>query len=246
LLNIRLLPSGEQAMVIEFGDKIDREINIKVHRLSKLLADLKDDRIIEIVPTYRSLLVQFDLTRINREELAGIVHKSLDSIKDGEEDSSPKKIVYVPVCYGGEFGPDMDFVMEHTRLPAEEIIAIHTGTAYLVYMLGFTAGFPYLGGMSEKIATPRLKTPRTKIPAGSVGIAGSQTGLYPIESPGGWQLIGRTPIKAFSPKSENPFLFAAGDYLQFRAVSRNEYDQIAQQVESGKYTAETGIVEKGR
>jgi inhibitor of KinA len=113
-------------------------------------------------------------------------------------------------------------------------------------MLGFTAGFPYLGGMSEKIATPRLKTPRTKIPAGSVGIAGSQTGLYPIESPGGWQLIGRTPIKAFSPQSENPFMFAAGDYLQFRAVSRNEYDQIAQQVASGKYTAETGVVEKGR
>ena len=245
-MNIRLLPSGEQAMVIEFGDKIDQEINIKVHRFAKLLADLKDDRIIEIVPTYRSLLVQFDLARIKREELADIVHKSLASMKDGEEDSSPRKIVYVPVCYGGEFGPDMNFVMEHTKLPAEEIIAIHTGTPYLVYMLGFTAGFPYLGGMSEKIATPRLKTPRTKIPAGSVGIAGSQTGLYPIESPGGWQLIGRTPIKAFSPQSENPFMFAAGDYLQFRAVSRNEYDQIAQQVASGKYTAETGVVEKGR
>jgi inhibitor of KinA len=245
-LGIRLLPSGEQAMVIEFGDKIDREINIKVHRLTKLLAGLKDDRIIEIVPTYRSLLVQFDLARIKREELADIVQKSLASMKDGEEDSSPKKIVYVPVCYGGEFGPDMNFVMEHTKLSAEEVIAIHTETAYLVYMLGFTAGFPYLGGMSEKIATPRLKTPRTKIPAGSVGIAGSQTGLYPIESPGGWQLIGRTPIKAFSPRAENPFLFAAGDYLQFRVVSRSEYDQIAQQVESGSYTAETGIVEKGR
>ena len=242
-MNIRLLPSGEQVMVIEFGDKIDREINIKVHHLSKLLAGLKDDRIIEIVPTYRSLLVHFDLTRIKREELAEIVHKLMGTMKEGEEDSSPRKIVYVPVCYGGEFGPDMNFVMEHTKLPAEEIIAIHTGTPYLVYMLGFTAGFPYLGGMSEKIATPRLKTPRTKIPAGSVGIAASQTGLYPIESPGGWQLIGRTPIKAFSPQSQNPFLFAAGDYLQFRAVNRDEYDQILKRVESGNYTAETGVME---
>ena len=232
-------------MLIEFGNTIDQGINTRVHRAAKLLAGLNDGRIIEIVPTYRSLLVQFDLARMTRRELTDIVNKSLASLKDDEEDTSPKKIVYVPVCYGGDFGPDMDFVVEHTGLPAEEVIAVHTGTPYLVYMLGFTAGFPYLGGMPEKIATPRLKTPRTRIPAGSVGIAGSQTGFYPIESPGGWQLIGRTPIKAFSPNSENPFLFAAGDYLKFRAISRSEYDSIALQVESGSYAVETGIFEKG-
>ena len=244
-MNIRFLLSGEQAMVIEFGNTIDQAINARVHRLAKLLAGLNDDRIIEIVPTYRSLFVQFDPACISRQQLTDMVNKLLASMKDDEEDSSPKKVVYVPVCYDADFGPDMAFVVEHTKLPAEEVIAIHTGTAYQVYMIGFTAGFPYLGSMPEKIAVPRLKTPRTKIPAGSVGIAGSQTGFYPIESPGGWQLIGRTPIKAFSPDSQNPFLFAAGDYLQFRAVSRSEYDDIAKQVTRGEYVAETGVLKKG-
>jgi inhibitor of KinA len=149
----------------------------------------------------------------------------------------------VPTLYGGEYGPDIEFVATHNNITPEEVIEIHTATPYLVYMLGFTAGFPYLGGMSEKIATPRLKTPRTRIPAGSVGIAASQTGLYPIESPGGWQLIGRTPIKAFSPQSENPFLFAAGDYLKFRAIEQDEYDKIKELSEKGEYVAETSIME---
>lgn len=242
-MDIRILPSGEQAMVIEFGNTINKEINLKVHRLTKQLADLNDDRIIEIVPTYRSLLVHFDPARLERRQLSDIVQNSLAALKDAAEEVSPRRIVSVPTCYEGEFAPDMDFVASHNQLTPAEVITIHTATPYLVYMLGFTAGFPYLGGMSEKIATPRLKTPRTRIPAGSVGIAGSQTGFYPIESPGGWQVIGRTPIKAFSPHAANPFLFAAGDYLKFRAIDRDEYDHIAAQVESGAYTAETSILE---
>ena len=155
------------------------------------------------------------------------------------------KVVYIPVCYGGEFGPDLDFVAEHNGLSVDEVVQIHTSTPYLIYMLGFTPGFPYLGGMSERLATPRLEKPRTKIPAGSVGIAGSQTGFYPIESPGGWRLIGSTPIKAFNFVIENPFLFDAGNYLHFVSVSSAEYYTIKQDVENGNYHPVTGILGGG-
>ena len=125
------------------------------------------------------------------------------------------------------------------------MVKIHTSKPYLVYMLGFTPGFPYLGGMDERIATPRLTKPRTRIPAGSVGIAGSQTGFYPLETPGGWQLIGRTPVKAFDPAAKTPFLLEAGVYLQFQAVSRAEYEELAETVAAGRYEVRRDRVSLG-
>jgi inhibitor of KinA len=154
-------------------------------------------------------------------------------------------VVSIPVCYGGAFGPDLDFVAGHNKLSVQEVIDIHTSRPYQVYMLGFTPGFPYLGGMSERIAAPRLAQPRVAIPAGSVGIAGSQTGIYPIESPGGWQLIGRTPLRLFDPGSATPFLFAAGNYLRFTAIDADAFLEIRQQVESGSYAPVTGSIERG-
>jgi inhibitor of KinA len=127
------------------------------------------------------------------------------------------------VCYGGELGPDLEFVAEHNKLSAEEVIGIHSASVYLVYMIGFAPGFPYIGGMSGKIAAPRRSSPRLKIPAGSVGIAGSQTGIYPIETPGGWQLIGQTPLKLFQPESKSPSLLKAGDVIQFKPISYNQF-----------------------
>jgi inhibitor of KinA len=137
----------------------------------------------------------------------------------------PARTVDIPVCYGGEFGPDLAEVAARNGLSAEEVIRIHASAEYLVYMIGFAPGFPYLGGMSGRIAAPRRSTPRLAIPAGSVGIAGEQTGVYPLETPGGWQLIGRTPIALFLPVRSPPSLLRAGDKVRFRPISRMEYEQ---------------------
>ena len=242
---VRMLSAGEQGLVVEFGEAIDFAVNAKVHRTAGLLQAAKVAGVLEVIPTYRSLLVYFDPLTLSRAELVAL----LETLLSGEEKASAggreAKLVEIPVCYGGEFGPDLEFVAKHNGLSTAEVIAIHTSTPYLVYMLGFTPGFPYLGGMSERIATPRLQQPRTKIPAGSVGIAGSQTGFYPIESPGGWQLIGRTPVQAFMPEAAKPFLFDAGNYLQFVAVSQEEYESILQEVAAGRYQPKTSILKEG-
>ncbi|SDF24097.1 5-oxoprolinase subunit PxpB [Sporolituus thermophilus] len=233
---VRILPAGEQAIVVEFGQSIDPDINRRVHQLGRRLTGLKLPGIIEVVPTYRSLLIYFDPLTITRQAVAEQAMSLLDREDTVGAGGSKARVIHIPVCYGGEFGPDLGFVANHNGLTEAEVIEIHTSVPYLVYMLGFTPGFPYLGGMSQRIATPRLEKPRTKIPAGSVGIAGTQTGFYPIESPGGWQLIGRTPVKAFDPQAANPFLFAAGDYLKFYAISPEEYQTIARDVATGRYT----------
>jgi KipI family sensor histidine kinase inhibitor len=150
--------------------------------------------------------------------------------------SLPKpRIIEIPTVYGGDFGPDLAMVAEYNRLTMEEVIRVHTSINYLIYMLGFTPGFPYLGGLPETIITPRRAIPRSLIPAGSVGIAGKQTGIYPIASPGGWQLIGRTPLTLYNPDLVPPTLFQAGDYLRFCRIRETEYWQIEEQVASGEY-----------
>lgn len=242
---VKILNAGEQGIVVEFGNQISAKINGRVHKIAKMLIDNMGDKIVEVVPTYRSLLVYFNPLQIQRSELIVQIEQVIRNEKSGKLKSDQGKVVFIPVCYDDEFGPDLQFVAQHNNLTVAEVITIHTSTPYLVYMLGFTPGFPYLGGMSEKIATPRLEKPRTKITAGSVGIAGSQTGFYPIDSPGGWRLIGRTPVKAFQPEAANPFLFDAGVYLQFQAVTRQRYNEIMQEVAAGQYVAMTGKLSGG-
>jgi inhibitor of KinA len=245
---IRFLQAGDQGLVIEFGNEISAQINQKVHKLARALSLQALPSILEVIPTYRSLLVYFDPLQLSRLELAKLIESLLaiqDTMQASQTAPESARIVHIPVCYGGEFGPDLDFVAAHNGLSIDEVIRIHTSTPYQVYMLGFTPGFPYLGGMSDKIATPRLEKPRVKIPAGSVGIAGSQTGFYPIESPGGWQLIGRTPINGFDANSPNPFAFAAGDYLQFKSVPLEDFLAIRREVEAGAYTPEFTTLSRG-
>ena len=146
-----------------------------------------------------------------------------------------KKIYEIPVCYGGEYGPDLEFVAKNADISVEEVIKIHSSKDYLIYMLGFLPGFSYLGGLDEKIHTPRLANPRIKIPAGSVGIGGAQTGIYPLESPGGWQLIGKTPVKTYNPDRKVPILFEAGDYIRFVPISQEEFEKIEKEVNEDKY-----------
>ena len=186
----------------------------------------------ETVPTYRSLMIHYDPGII---QFAPLVQR-LQSLLDGLDlvEIPPSQVLEIPVLYGGEMGPDLDFVAQHAQKTPQEVISIHTSTEYLIYMLGFTPGFAYLGGMDERIATPRLETPRVKIPAGSVGIAGSQTGIYPIDSPGGWQLIGRTPVRMYDPDRETPILPQAGQYIQFYPITQAEYNEIAAQEAADK------------
>lgn len=232
---MRFLSQGETGLVVEFGNEIDPIVNTHVQALSRLIGK-EDKQLIEaVVPTYRSLLIYFDPTQVDRVELICKIKKIESELHNVQAEISNTKIVRIPTLYGGEAGPDLEFVANHNNLAVEEVIRIHTSVAYRIYMMGFTPGFPYLGGMSEKIATPRLKTPRISIPAGSVGIAGSQTGLYPVESPGGWQLIGRTPLKVFDPLNQQPFLYSAGDYLQFEPITAEEYERIREEVEHGHY-----------
>lgn len=232
---IRMLVAGEQGLVIEFGEVISPAINARVQQLTRLLHLKNINGILEVMPTYRSVTVYFDPLVIARQELTGVIKALLCEMQQQDALGLSPRVVHVPVCYGGVLGPDLEYVARFTGLTPQEVIAFHTSKPYLIYMLGFIPGFPYLGGMPSQIAVPRQEKPRVKIPGGSVAIGGSQTGFYPIESSGEWWLIGRTPIKAFNPKCANPFLFSAGDYLLFEEIAIDVYFEIRRAVEAGTY-----------
>jgi len=229
----RFLPGGDEALFVEFGDEISPKLNRRVRNLKLAIEKQRIPGIIESVPTYRSLLIYFEPLQVHPKELREILFRL--SQQPLESELSKPRLIEIPTVYGGEYGPDLEFVASHNKLSVNEVIQIHTGTPYLIYMIGFLPGFPYLGGMSAKIAAPRLDTPRTRIPAGSVGIAGTQTGIYPAESPGGWRLIGRTPLNVFDPTRQPPALFQAGDYLKFVSVTPYEFIQIGEAVVQGTY-----------
>ena len=212
---------GDRGLLVEYGDAIDPEINRKVRIMSMALERELPQGVIEAIPTYRSILIQYDPSHTDPEALK----KALAGLegKLGEISIPEAAVVEIPVCYGGAYGPDLDYVAQVNGLSVEQVIEIHSSRAYQIYMIGFTPGFPFLGGMDERIATPRLESPRTAVPAGSVGIANNQTGMYPVTSPGGWRLIGRTPLKLFNPDQENPFLYKAGDLIQYKPISEEEY-----------------------
>ncbi len=230
----RYLVAGDAALVVEYGDGIHPALNRRVRELCLAVDRARPEGVRDVVPTYRSLLVNYDPRVTTFEAL----RSRLADLESGlaEAPAPPPRLVEIPTCYGGDFGPDLPFVAEHAGLTPEDVVAIHAGTDYLVYMMGFSPGFTYLGGMSERIAAPRLKTPRTSIPAGSVGIAQQQTGIYPVESPGGWQLIGRTPVTLFDPSRHPPVVVEAGDYIRFVPVARDEYQRIREGLDAGTWT----------
>lgn len=228
-MNYPILPCGDCAVTIQVGTDISEETNRKVVSLLQALAEATIPGLREPVPSYSAVCLHYDPAVIDYEELLEQL-KQLE-IKELSSGNASQKIVEVPVCYGGEYGPDLEFVAEHSGLSAEEVVAIHSGGSYLVYMLGFLPGFAYMGGMDGRIATPRLTSPRAKIPAGSVGIAGGQTGIYPLASPGGWQLIGRTPVKMFAMEGENGrFALSAGDRVKFVPISEEQYREMEGEV----------------
>jgi len=217
-----IIPCGDTAVTIQIGNEISEAVNGEVVAVLEAIAAAQIAGVRELVPSYTSVCVHYDPLRLSYDQLLLELNQMQIETNHGSE--SQKTIIKIPVCYGGEYGPDLAFVAEHNGITTEEVIQLHSAGTYLVYMLGFLPGFAYMGGMNERIACPRLTSPRTKIPAGSVGIAGSQTGIYPLASPGGWQLIGRTPVKMFTMEDEKVrFALSAGDRVQFVPITEEEY-----------------------
>lgn len=228
------LPAGDQTLIVELGDEINLDINRRVHMLTKAVQQTSIQGIVDIIPTYKSILIQYDILQTNLEDL----QKHLMNVDESLDATVREKtrIIHLPTLYTGDYGPDLAFVAEHAGLTIEEAVHLHSSSNYPVYMMGFTPGFPYLGGLSKTLATPRLKTPRVTIPAGSVGIAENQTGVYPVASPGGWQIIGRTPLLLFDPNQIPPSVINAGDYVKFVPISNDdEYQRLRKLVDKGEY-----------
>ncbi|MBY0028744.1 5-oxoprolinase subunit PxpB [Priestia aryabhattai] len=231
-------PLGDSALVITFGDSIQYDIHKQIKTCKDSIELNPFPGFIECVPAFTNLTIFYNPLEVvaavkkkEKKEFVSpfeVVSSFLQSKLENEqtEKKLDHRTVSIPVCYGGEYGPDLEYVARHHNLTPEEVISIHSEGEYLAYMIGFAPGFPFLGGLSEKIATPRRPSPRTSIPAGSVGIAGMQTGVYPISTPGGWQLIGQTPIKLFLPEQNPPSLLQAGDIVKFEPISKEEYQEL--------------------
>jgi KipI family sensor histidine kinase inhibitor len=224
-----IIESGQDSFLLQFGNCIDEEINSRIRIFCSELARTQECQsgLIEIVPAYCSVTVYFNPLVLSRKSITAIISQAAEKCGSNDSDDTAKTHV-IPVCYEGEFAPDMENVSSYTHLTKEQIISLHCAQPYLIYMLGFLPGFAYLGGLDKRLRTPRLKTPRTKIPAGSVAIGGEQTGIYPVDSPGGWQIIGRTPVKVFDPERSPQILFKAGDRIQFQPVTKDEYLRYSQ------------------
>lgn len=235
---------NEQSLLLYFKEEISednyQEVNLTTqYILSKNIPDIKD-----VIPSYRAIMINFNNDLIDYKQL--IEKLELDNLKLSQVDStSNKNIIHIPVLYNTEMGPDLEEVANHNHLSVEEVIQIHTENEYLVYMLGFMPGFPFLGGLDERVHTPRRAEPRVKINAGSVGIANNQTGLYPSDSPGGWQIIGRTPLKVFDQYAEPMTLYEAGDYIKFYAIDEQTYNQIKKEINDGQFNKEKWVTCNG-
>lgn len=233
---MKLLPAGDRALAAEFGNEISPEVNDQVQALARALMRQKPEGVVEVVPTFRSLLIHYDPALLSPGKLAGIL-KSLENEKT-DKALGKKRIIKIPCCYGSHFGPDLLELAREKGLTRDEVIALHSQTDYRIYMLGFLPGFVYLGGLDKRLEAARLKTPRIKIPRGSVGIGGSQTGVYPLDSPGGWRLIGATPLDFYDPDRESPVLCQAGEYIRFEPIRSTDYYDIRQMIQKGNYTPE--------
>lgn len=236
------LQNGDTAITVCFENEISKEVNGFVTSFTCAVEQKSIKGVIELIPAFNSVTVLYDSTVTS----AGTLKIKLERIikKLGNSQQSSAVLYKIPVCYEEKFSPDMKNVEAHTGLSREEIIEIHSSTDYLIYMLGFLPGFAYLGEMDKRLATPRLDSPRVEISRGAVGIGGEQTGIYPVASPGGWQLIGRTPVLVYDRERENPILYKSGDYIRFVPITRNEYFEIEKAVQCGTYTVQTEEVRK--
>lgn len=236
MIDCSIEPLAEDALLLRFGAGIDAETNARVHAAANALRSADLPGISEIAPAYATLLVRFDpfsWCKGNDALLKTIIEQLDPGLRRGDEPGGDSRvtathtIVDIPVWYGDEFGPDIDSVAAHAGITTDEVVARHAGAEYSVAMLGFAPGFPYLLGLDPVLHVPRRAMPRTRVPAGSVAIGGPQTGIYPRELPGGWHLIGCTPLKLFDPQRDQPCSLAPGDRVRFRAIDADEYVHLA-------------------
>lgn len=229
---VSIRPLGDSALVIQLGEGISTILHKKIINLVDLIENDPFDGFIEVVPSYNNVTIYYDPVTIRLKNSTSQFESSFkqvsDRVKDyieriNDNELPQKRFIEIPVLYGNEFGPDLEYIATYNKIPSEKVIELHTEKEYLVYMLGFAPGFPFFGGVDKRISTPRKEKPRPAIPAGSVGIAGEQTGVYPIETPGGWQVIGRTPVNLFNPEMSSPTLLQPGDRVRFTPITREEY-----------------------
>lgn len=236
MTDMKIMPAGDAALIVEFGRTIDEETNKKVQVLSSCIRTANIPGVREILPTFRNLMVCYDPAVISFFKLSKKIRHF--KAEESSEDKEAKRTLIVPCCYGGKYGSDLAEMSAFLKIGEDEIIRLHGSIDYKIYMLGFLPGFVYLGGLDERIHMPRLEIPRVKIPARSVGIGGSQTGVYPMDSPGGWRLIGSTPLDFYAPEDKNPVLCKAGEYIRFVPISESEYEALRKDVAAGDYRPE--------
>jgi inhibitor of KinA len=217
----RIVPAGDSALIVEFADRIDAAVNAQAVAMAESVRAAALSGVRDVVPTFCSVAVYFDPLRTDVDALADRLDR--EAAREAPEPVSAASPIRIPVCYGGAFGPDLAEVARFAGMTEAEIIELHSAPVYRVFMLGFVQGFAYLGTVDPRIAAPRRAIPRLRVPAGSVGIAGLQTGIYPSESPGGWQLVGRTPVKPFDLGRLQPFLLKPGDAVRFHRIEPEDY-----------------------
>ncbi|WLD94209.1 5-oxoprolinase subunit PxpB [Alkalihalobacillus sp. AL-G] len=226
-MDIKLIPIGDTAVTLHFGSKINEKTGNRIQSFTSLLIQQSYSWLIEFVPAYTTVTIYYDPINLMEKGKSpfSYIKQTLQDLADKikDESNTNARTIEIPVCYGEDYGPDLEHVATSNKLSKEQVIDLHSNSNYRVYMLGFTPGFPYIGGLDEALATPRKQTPASRIPEGSVGIAGHQTGIYPNESPGGWQIIGRTPLKLFKAVHKPPTLLQAGDRVRFRSITEQEF-----------------------
>ena len=237
----RLLASGDTALVVEFEDSIDRDINARVLALADRIMAARIAGIVEMVPTFRSLMVHYDPTRLLFAEIKALVTGLMQDLSAVQHAA---RLWVLPTCYGGDIGPDLDDVAKATGLAPDEVVAIHAAGTYHVYCIGFLPGWPYMGDLDSRLALPRRENPRVKVPMGAVCIAQHMTGIYPLESPGGWHLLGRTPARMFDRRRRHPVLLSPGDQVRHLPVGRDEFDRLEAMAEAGALELEPQVAAK--
>ena len=231
---MRFLPAGDLAVSIELGEEISVQVNTRVRALEYLIEHKALPGVVETVPAYRSLLVYYDPSVVGYEALCA----QLATLSEQTTTTAmpPAREVELPCCYGGELGLDLEAAARRLGLSMDELVRLHAGAEYLVYFIGFTPGLPYMTGAPERLTIPRLDTPRVKVPAGSVAIGGIQCCVYSVDSPGGFWLLGRTPVRLYDPEAAEPILLKPGDRVRFRRIERGEFDDIASRVAAGRFS----------
>jgi inhibitor of KinA len=242
-LPLQFRPLGDTAVRVGLPGEPGPALHRTIQGLCRRLDETAIPGVVEWVPTYTAITVFYRPHVIRYREICRRLERAFEHAADAAPPAAA--VVTLPVCYGGRFGPDLESVAEHHELSVDEVIRLHSGPEYLVYMMGFAPGFPYLTGLPERLATPRLATPRLAVPAGSVGIGGEQTGVYPLQTPGGWRIIGHTPVRLYDPAKPWPMLLSPGDYIRFHPVGETEHADIQRAVGRGTYGVERKKKEGG-